>query len=934
MGILREIFGEPVASATLRGDTALEASDAVGFYNAEQPRDEHGRWGNNPGPPWASDVRYVAEQSAAWVATLTRPEAAALDNYKGSSFYPINMMLRDPKWPETAPANETWGTRGELRMKHANEVSHLDDALAKSVLSQHLMVHRGVSRSAKAMIEAFDTGALQPGVEVTDAGFASASLSAETGDKFKSGWGRSGPGMVLHIKLKPGDKAGHIGLELDHQQCLNKNGFAPPIDPLEVDAEQEMLLPRETVMRVVKAYTIDGARHLDLEVARQPTPTPASFAAWDPALHPRGEHGKWASIEGATESASEAGDAVVGEAPFVPTPNAKHTPADPAIVDKLESQYRKWTAPGSSPSDDELDSWRYGLASHTWQDINALGERLGIDVPDHGVGMDVHQQIVNKLYKAVGLVVPHPGDNRESQQKLAEWKEAIARGIDPGQRIRLAARKWLYHEAAYDQIKWIAKELGVPLVGDRPADETELSIFIREKLTHPGSGELESSGVRQQITDTLAGTIHTPTKPAEVAKIRKKYGKDAIVYLCKCANIYKPGMKDKECQKALEDALVEAGKSHGKTAESEGLAEALARRASAEEMLTGEERAALREALRVMSWKEVSYIHRSLGLDAGQEKPSVGDMAREDIIRKFSQPIAERMRWDMESKNVVKAMAAVHDAVIQARDKNGDVMQKIGDEIGSIYTARAALPTPEERQKYMLDNQERLNKLQGESMALASACSLNLHQSRTTLRNLMRTENPVAWKIKNDSGAKDHKAAIEAGVDFYRDILNRGGAGPTLAEITLRKTKTRARAWLAPRGGKADPQGVVWLSSGSVQTAVHELGHQIEFHMPGVKAAARDFLMHRVGSEPLTSLAKKFPDHGYKKDEFGRQDDFGKVFGPDSHKAYYCGKSYDDGSTEIISMGTENLYNNPAEFCAKDPEYAQFIIGILTGRLR
>jgi hypothetical protein len=113
---------------------------------------------------------------------------------------------------------------------------------------------------------------------------------------------------------------------------------------------------------------------------------------------------------------------------------------------------------------------------------------------------------------------------------------------------------------------------------------------------------------------------------------------------------------------------------------------------------------------------------------------------------------------------------------------------------------------------------------------------------------------------------------------------------------------------------------------------VHELGHHLEWHVPGVKKAAQEFLDHRCGSERPQRLAAIAPRGGYADDEVGRGDDFGKTFGRE--KAFYVGKTYKDGSTEIVSMGVEKLYQDPVGFAQTDPEYCSFIVGILDGSLR
>ncbi len=37
---------------------------------------------------------------------------------------------------------------------------------------------------------------------------------------------------------------------------------------------------------------------------------------------------------------------------------------------------------------------------------------------------------------------------------------------------------------------------------------------------------------------------------------------------------------------------------------------------------------------------------------------------------------------------------------------------------------------------------------------------------------------------------------------------------------------------------------------------------------------------------------------------------------------------------ELLTIGGEELYNDPARFATKDPEYCAFVIGLLSGQIR
>ena len=133
----------------------------------------------------------------------------------------------------------------------------------------------------------------------------------------------------------------------------------------------------------------------------------------------------------------------------------------------------------------------------------------------------------------------------------------------------------------------------------------------------------------------------------------------------------------------------------------------------------------------------------------------------------------------------------------------------------------------------------------------------------------------------------------------------------------------------------------------SKATAIHEMGHWLEYHVPGVTEAVQDFLQHRIakkGDRPRSLNDVYEEQYGpvkdkkpYMDDEEGYGDDFVKTFGP--IMAHYVGKVYKktrsgDTPTEIMSMGLQQMYEDPHGFSVKDPEYFDFVVGILDGALR
>jgi SPP1 gp7 family putative phage head morphogenesis protein len=126
-------------------------------------------------------------------------------------------------------------------------------------------------------------------------------------------------------------------------------------------------------------------------------------------------------------------------------------------------------------------------------------------------------------------------------------------------------------------------------------------------------------------------------------------------------------------------------------------------------------------------------------------------------------------------------------------------------------------------------------------------------------------------------------------------------------------------------------------------TNVHEWGHALEGQNSEIFQAAKDFLARRVGNETPLRMRDVTGNKNYKPWEYGRKDFFDKLF-TDVGLAYYVGKDYKHKlghpqagqiyATEITSMGLQTLYDDPVRLFEKDPDYAQYIIGILHHRYK
>jgi hypothetical protein len=138
---------------------------------------------------------------------------------------------------------------------------------------------------------------------------------------------------------------------------------------------------------------------------------------------------------------------------------------------------------------------------------------------------------------------------------------------------------------------------------------------------------------------------------------------------------------------------------------------------------------------------------------------------------------------------------------------------------------------------------------------------------------------------------------------------------------------------LGSRSGYDIGHNTVYAGTAEPSVLVHEFGHALEEHVPGLKDAAIAFRERRIGTEKPIDLSRRM---GLSPGEEGYEDEFTKTFGD---RAAYVGKIYRDdaghiSSTEIVSMGLEQMHNDPVHFAKADPDYFNFLLGALDARKR
>ena len=124
---------------------------------------------------------------------------------------------------------------------------------------------------------------------------------------------------------------------------------------------------------------------------------------------------------------------------------------------------------------------------------------------------------------------------------------------------------------------------------------------------------------------------------------------------------------------------------------------------------------------------------------------------------------------------------------------------------------------------------------------------------------------------------------------------------------TAKASTITISAWL--RGENADDIG----------TAIHEFTHRLELTEPMLHRLEEEFYNKRTKGEEAVPLRSVSKGKKYDHNEMTKVDKF-----PDP----YCGKVYDDGAYEIMTVGFQWAYTNPQKF-GNDREYKELVFGAL-----
>lgn len=264
---------------------------------------------------------------------------------------------------------------------------------------------------------------------------------------------------------------------------------------------------------------------------------------------------------------------------------------------------------------------------------------------------------------------------------------------------------------------------------------------------------------------------------------------------------------------------------------------------------------------------------------------------------------------------LIKQMREEGQNVLDLIEKRQDVMTRTGDEQAAAYERLNALHQAYSRDR--VEGYKAIFEANGSAIIakLAEASPVTQEQADAWAAEQVIDDNARAKLKKMGYPLAD---VVRDMAEFYR--LSGGKA--SAVRIALDGGKRANAVGVTERLGEK----VVNLGSRFNKTVLfHELAHFLE-NDPIAKGASNGFLLKRREGEGVYSLRELTDNKGYDKREVAYKDHFMDA---------YVGKYYQNGVTEVFSMGVQYLSNpkDAARFAAQDPEMFALITGYLSAPL-
>ena len=173
---------------------------------------------------------------------------------------------------------------------------------------------------------------------------------------------------------------------------------------------------------------------------------------------------------------------------------------------------------------------------------------------------------------------------------------------------------------------------------------------------------------------------------------------------------------------------------------------------------------------------------------------------------------------------------------------------------------------------------------------------------------------------KTSALTQEQSTKLLAGINAFKKMVG----------VDTIDSKTLKVAALDPSFGKdADRSfyrrgGIYMANKAPVEVVVHEAAHWLEESDPKIHSKVQKFFKKRTAGEKWQKLSELTGNPNYRDNEIAKPDKW--------PKPYMGKKANSEKNSEILSMGMEMMYKDPANFAKIDPEYFAFIHDTLRGK--
>lgn len=328
---------------------------------------------------------------------------------------------------------------------------------------------------------------------------------------------------------------------------------------------------------------------------------------------------------------------------------------------------------------------------------------------------------------------------------------------------------------------------------------------------------------------------------------------------------------------------------------------------------------------------------------AGLSKISANKKVPVHVRKLLAKRVSDAKKPGRGARKVREKLATVEKRIVVRNEHkiNKLVSEKevIGDEIDKLFGKQSAIDNLVSMGKLSFDESEKRQDKVIEQIRKQFARRTEINDEISSLSGISRIrkkqreliyakEGPANLNIKFKTKFKKGRLGrTQIGIDEFSKMI---GKGTVLDDMSIEiKGAGKQRSY------HQDGNIALGTQAGS-KTVIHELGHVLEFRSrehgrtdkDDVSIHATNFLHERTRGDKARKLNDIKTDEPYLD---ARRFDDHEIAKPDKFFDPYVGKIYAHGMTEIISMGIEEMWSNPAKFAKEDPEYFDFIYTTLEG---